>query len=216
MYIFHLLLSNIFLYQFGVDWMSCVYFCPERRNAGKSFAHSSENFQDLSPGWVKLLAAFRLSGQNSAKAKETIMKVNTYFIITLYLSSRTSDRQPYITLDCDHGDANKPRTKSRVDDEEEECCCPFKLKGNLMAMSENCQLFIHDGRHNHALDVYNHVPRKYKILLPRLRGIGCRGETWYNMPLLEVVGMTTTGKNFTVATAFIRNEQATTYRWVLQ
>ncbi|KAI5656547.1 hypothetical protein M9H77_25340 [Catharanthus roseus] len=36
------------------------------------------------------------------------------------------------------------------------------------------------------------------------------------MPLLEVVGMTLTGKNFTVATAFMRNEQAMTYRWVLQ
>ncbi|KAI5681573.1 hypothetical protein M9H77_02801 [Catharanthus roseus] len=36
------------------------------------------------------------------------------------------------------------------------------------------------------------------------------------MPLLEVVGMTPTGKNFTVASAFMRNEQATTYRWALQ
>ncbi|KAI5656509.1 hypothetical protein M9H77_25302 [Catharanthus roseus] len=35
----------------------------------------------------------------------------------------------------------------------------------------------------------------------------------YNMPLLEVVGMTPTDKNFTVASAFMRNEQATTYRW---
>ncbi|KAI5673934.1 hypothetical protein M9H77_14298 [Catharanthus roseus] len=35
----------------------------------------------------------------------------------------------------------------------------------------------------------------------------------YNMPLLEYVGMTPTGKNFTVATAFMCNEQATTYRW---
>ncbi|KAI5652698.1 hypothetical protein M9H77_29885 [Catharanthus roseus] len=32
----------------------------------------------------------------------------------------------------------------------------------------------------------------------------------YNMPLLEMVGMTPTGKNFTVASAFMRNEQATT------
>ncbi|KAI5668488.1 hypothetical protein M9H77_18341 [Catharanthus roseus] len=38
----------------------------------------------------------------------------------------------------------------------------------------------------------------------------------YNMPLLEAVGMTPTGKNFTVATAFICNEQTTTYRWILQ
>ncbi|KAI5673884.1 hypothetical protein M9H77_14248 [Catharanthus roseus] len=35
----------------------------------------------------------------------------------------------------------------------------------------------------------------------------------YNMPLLEAVWMTPTGKNFIVAIAFIRNEQATTYGW---
>ncbi|KAI5668844.1 hypothetical protein M9H77_18697 [Catharanthus roseus] len=33
------------------------------------------------------------------------------------------------------------------------------------------------------------------------------------MPLLETIEMTPTGKNFTVATAFMRNEQATTYIW---
>ncbi|KAI5668493.1 hypothetical protein M9H77_18346 [Catharanthus roseus] len=60
------------------------------------------------------------------------------------------------------------------------------------------------------------VPRKYITSLRKLRRIGCRGETQYNMPLLEVVGMTPTGKNFIVASAFMRNEQATTYRWVLQ
>ncbi|KAI5657364.1 hypothetical protein M9H77_26157 [Catharanthus roseus] len=38
----------------------------------------------------------------------------------------------------------------------------------------------------------------------------------YNMPLLETVVMTPTGKNFTVATTFMCNEQATTYRWILQ
>ncbi|KAI5673189.1 hypothetical protein M9H77_13553 [Catharanthus roseus] len=36
------------------------------------------------------------------------------------------------------------------------------------------------------------------------------------MSLLEGVGMTPTGKNFTIATAFMCNEQATTYRWILQ
>ncbi|KAI5662601.1 hypothetical protein M9H77_21924 [Catharanthus roseus] len=35
----------------------------------------------------------------------------------------------------------------------------------------------------------------------------------YNMPLLEAVGMTPTGKNITVATAFMCNEQTTTYIW---
>ncbi|KAI5668098.1 hypothetical protein M9H77_17951 [Catharanthus roseus] len=103
--------------------------------------------------------------------------------------------------------------KPKVDNEEEEvqCGCPFKLKGKQMAMSENWQLFVHDGRHNHAL-----MPRKYTTSLPRLRGIGCRAKTWlkkffaqvingitrssietgttttYNMPLLKVVGMTLT------------------------
>ncbi|KAI5659773.1 hypothetical protein M9H77_28566 [Catharanthus roseus] len=38
----------------------------------------------------------------------------------------------------------------------------------------------------------------------------------YNMPLLKAIGMTPTGKNFTLATAFMCNEQATTYRWILQ
>ncbi|KAI5657457.1 hypothetical protein M9H77_26250 [Catharanthus roseus] len=97
-------------------------------------------------------------------AKETAMKVNTYLIVIRYLRSRTSDRLPYVTLGCERGGANKPRTKPRVDDEEEEevpikirgpyktkkCGCPFKLKGEQMAM--------------------------------------------YNMPLLETVGMILTGK----------------------
>ncbi|KAI5658817.1 hypothetical protein M9H77_27610 [Catharanthus roseus] len=34
----------------------------------------------------------------------------------------------------------------------------------------------------------------------------------YNMPLLECVEMTPTGKNFTVTTTFMCNEQATTYK----
>ncbi|KAI5675805.1 hypothetical protein M9H77_06755 [Catharanthus roseus] len=33
------------------------------------------------------------------------------------------------------------------------------------------------------------------------------------MPLLKIVGMTPIGKNFTIVTAFMRNEQATTYKW---
>ncbi|KAI5650439.1 hypothetical protein M9H77_36444 [Catharanthus roseus] len=54
-------------------------------------------------------------------AKETAMKVNTYFIITRYLKSRTSDRRPYVTLACKRGGAvKKKNTKLIVDDEEEE------------------------------------------------------------------------------------------------
>ncbi|KAI5657680.1 hypothetical protein M9H77_26473 [Catharanthus roseus] len=59
--------------------------------------------------------------------------------------------------------------KPRVDDKEEKvqvkrrdpygtkkCGCPFKLKGEQMVMCENWQLFVHDGRHNHAIGVYKH------------------------------------------------------------
>ncbi|KAI5678775.1 hypothetical protein M9H77_09725 [Catharanthus roseus] len=35
----------------------------------------------------------------------------------------------------------------------------------------------------------------------------CKESNRYNMPLLEAVRMTPTGKNFTVATAFMRNEK---------
>ncbi|KAI5683181.1 hypothetical protein M9H77_04409 [Catharanthus roseus] len=96
-------------------------------------------------------------------AKETATKANTYLIITRYLKSRTSDRRPYVTLACERGGAVKKNTKPRVDDEKEEvpikrqgpygtkkCGCPIKLKGEQMATSENWQLFIHDGRHNHG------------------------------------------------------------------
>ncbi|KAI5656921.1 hypothetical protein M9H77_25714 [Catharanthus roseus] len=82
------------------------------------------------------------------------MKVNTYLIVTQYLSSKTSNRRPY---------------KPVVDDEEEEvqvkrqgpygtkkCGCPFKLKGKQMAMCENWQVFVYDVRHNHTIGVYTH------------------------------------------------------------
>ncbi|KAI5680547.1 hypothetical protein M9H77_01774 [Catharanthus roseus] len=97
------------------------------------------------------------------------MKVNTYLIVTRYLSSGTSNRRLYVILGCERGGANKQRTKPRVDDEEEEvqvkrrgpyrtkkCGCPFKVKGEQMAMCENWQLFIHVGRHNHVIGLYNH------------------------------------------------------------
>ncbi|KAI5682871.1 hypothetical protein M9H77_04099 [Catharanthus roseus] len=102
-------------------------------------------------------------------AKETTIKVNTYLIVTRYLKSRTSDRRSYVTLSCERGGVNKPKKKPVIDDEEEEVQvkrrgpygtkkfgCPFKLKGKQMAMCENWQLFVHDGRHNHAIGVYSH------------------------------------------------------------
>ncbi|KAI5683329.1 hypothetical protein M9H77_04557 [Catharanthus roseus] len=36
------------------------------------------------------------------------------------------------------------------------------------------------------------------------------------MPLFEAVGITPIGKNFILATAFMCNEQGTTYKWVLE
>ncbi|KAI5657548.1 hypothetical protein M9H77_26341 [Catharanthus roseus] len=96
------------------------------------------------------------------------MKANTYLIITRYLRSRTSNCRPHITLDCEHGGTIKSRTKPRVDNEEEEVPtkrrgpygtkkygCLFKLKGEQMTTSENWQLFVHDGRHNHKIGVYS-------------------------------------------------------------
>nr|XP_043633774.1 protein FAR1-RELATED SEQUENCE 5-like [Erigeron canadensis] len=38
----------------------------------------------------------------------------------------------------------------------------------------------------------------------------------YNMPLVEIVGVTPTGKTFSIAHALIENEQHATYTWVLQ
>ncbi|KAI5671293.1 hypothetical protein M9H77_11657 [Catharanthus roseus] len=239
------------------------------------------------------------------------MEVNTYLIVTRYLSSRTSDCRPYVTLGCERGGANKPRKKPIVDDEEEEvqvkrrrpyetkkCGCPFKLKGEQMVMCENWQVFVHDGRHNHAIGVYthghaqaakltkeqliqteqfrkSHVPPRNILRFFREQNVGCAVSTQkiYNVvtkikknmmqgrntveevlclsakrdytvfyrnredsnllsdivvahptsiemlrtwpyvqyALLEIVGMTPTSKNFTVASAFMRNEQATTY-----
>ncbi|KAI5672640.1 hypothetical protein M9H77_13004 [Catharanthus roseus] len=92
-------------------------------------------------------------------AKQTAMKAKTYLIINRYQRSRTADRRPYVTLACER----------RVEDEEEEipikrrgpygtkkCRCPFKLKGEQMAINENWQLFVPNGRHNHKIAIYNH------------------------------------------------------------
>ncbi|KAI5676532.1 hypothetical protein M9H77_07482 [Catharanthus roseus] len=90
-------------------------------------------------------------------AKETAIKVNTYLIVTRYLRSRTSDRRPYVTLGCERGGANKPKKKTVVDDEEKEvqvkrrgpyrtkkCGCPFKLKGEQMAISREDNNMLSD------------------------------------------------------------------------
>ncbi|KAI5677911.1 hypothetical protein M9H77_08861 [Catharanthus roseus] len=258
-------------------------------------------------------------------AKQTAMNVKIYLIIARYQRSRTADRRSYVTLACERGCSVKKYKKAIVDNEEEEiprkrrgsygtkkCECPFKLKGEQIATSESWQLFVHKGKHNHKVVVYNHghaqaarlteeqlqqtkqfrkshVPPHNILRFLREQDVGCavtaqkiynvvmniksnrmqgrniveevfclsaqRGytvfyrkreesnvlsdivithptliamiRTWqyvliidtthktnkYNMPQLEAVGMTPTRKNFTVATAFMCNEQATTYRW---
>ncbi|KAI5682044.1 hypothetical protein M9H77_03272 [Catharanthus roseus] len=78
------------------------------------------------------------------------MKVNTYSIVTRYLRSRTSDRRTYVTLGCERRGVNKSSTKLRVDDEEE-----VRIK-RWANDHENWQLFLHDGRHNNVIGVYNH------------------------------------------------------------
>ncbi|KAI5680699.1 hypothetical protein M9H77_01926 [Catharanthus roseus] len=102
-------------------------------------------------------------------AKRTAMNAKTYLIITQYRD------QEQLTVDrMSHWLANaevqlKNIKKPIVDDEEKEipkkmrgpyetkiCGCPFKLKGEQMAISESWQLFIHNGRHNHKVVVYNH------------------------------------------------------------
>ncbi|KAI5656358.1 hypothetical protein M9H77_25151 [Catharanthus roseus] len=70
-----------------------------------------------------------------------------------------------------------------------------------------CRLAIYYDFSDNKMLAAQLVHRKFTMLLPRLRGTGCREETRYNMPLLEAVGMIPTGKNFTVATAFIHIDQ---------
>ncbi|KAI5677183.1 hypothetical protein M9H77_08133 [Catharanthus roseus] len=102
-------------------------------------------------------------------AKQTAMNANTYLIINQYQRSRTLDRRPYVILACERRGSVKKYKKSIVDDEEKEiqkkrgglygtkkCGCPFKLKGEQMATSENCQVFVHNGRHNHKIVVYSY------------------------------------------------------------
>ncbi|KAI5657659.1 hypothetical protein M9H77_26452 [Catharanthus roseus] len=174
-----------------------------------------------------------------------------------------------------------------------------------MAMYENWQVFVHDGRHNHTIGVYthghtqatklteeqlieteqfrkSHVPPRNILQFFREQNVSCAASAQkiYNVvakikkhmmqgrntveevlsqsaklgymvfygncadnnvlsdiivahptsiemmrmwpyilimdTTLKQTRMTPTGKNFTVAIAFIRNEQAMTYRWVLQ
>ncbi|KAI5656536.1 hypothetical protein M9H77_25329 [Catharanthus roseus] len=99
-----------------------------------------------------------------------------------------------------------------------------------MATSKNWQLFIHDGRHNHAIGVYHHdhaqaaqlteeqlIQTKefrkshmpLRNMLQFFQELNVDYAVRYNMPLLEAVRLTPTDKNFTVETTFMRNETYT-------
>ncbi|KAI5678796.1 hypothetical protein M9H77_09746 [Catharanthus roseus] len=52
------------------------------------------------------------------EARKRAKTVNTYLIITQYLSKRTFDCQPHVTLGCEHGEGRK--NKIRLDDEDED------------------------------------------------------------------------------------------------
>ncbi|KAI5649637.1 hypothetical protein M9H77_35642 [Catharanthus roseus] len=118
------------------------------------------------------------------------MKAKTYLIINRYQRSRIADRRPYVTPACEREDAVKKTPKPVFDDEEEEvpikrrgpygtkkCGCPFKLKCEQMATSDNWQLFVHDGRHNHKIGLKqtkqfrnSHVP-PHMFYLPKIYNI---------------------------------------------
>ncbi|KAI5658267.1 hypothetical protein M9H77_27060 [Catharanthus roseus] len=166
------------------------------------------------------------------------MKVNIYLIVTRYLSSRTSNRRSYVTLGCERGGANKPRTKPRVDDKEEEVQVKSaqkiynvvakinknRIQGRntveevlCLSAQRGYTVFYRTCEDSNILsDIV--VAHPTSIQMMRTWPYGLIMDTTYKtkkyMPLLEVVGMTPTSKNFTVATAFMQNEHATTYRWM--
>ncbi|KAI5666714.1 hypothetical protein M9H77_16567 [Catharanthus roseus] len=82
---------------------------------------------------------------------------------------------------------------------------------------ENWQVFVHDGRHNHVIGVYthghaqaaklteeqliqierfrkSHVPSRNTLRFFREQNVGCAFR--YNMPLLEVIRMTSTDREY--------------------
>ncbi|KAI5654514.1 hypothetical protein M9H77_31701 [Catharanthus roseus] len=93
-------------------------------------------------------------------AKQITMNAKTYLIIIRYQRARTFDRRPYVTLACERGGSIRKYKKPIVNDEEEEI--PKKKsvdrmrRKNQMAISENWQLFVHNGRHNHKIVIYSH------------------------------------------------------------
>ncbi|KAI5681244.1 hypothetical protein M9H77_02471 [Catharanthus roseus] len=109
----------------------------------------------------------------------------------------------------------------RLQDLRRSSCNRLSSSGKVMCrliipydFSENKTLVVQLGN---AYKIYNVVAKIKKNWMGFTRSSTetVRRAT-YNMTLLEAIGMTSTGKSFTVATAFMCNEQVTTYKWVIQ
>ncbi|KAI5654035.1 hypothetical protein M9H77_31222 [Catharanthus roseus] len=135
----------------------------------KSIEFSFSISGTLLPRWAKILRHFRPDGRKFLDTVAQTGESPSVFSSPWAKRSRTADHRSYVTLACKHGGAIKKYTKPIVDDEEEEipikrrgpygtkkCGCPFKLKGEQMAISKNWQLFVHNGRHNHKRAIYHH------------------------------------------------------------
>ncbi|KAI5666150.1 hypothetical protein M9H77_16003 [Catharanthus roseus] len=132
------------------------------------------------------------------------MNAKTHLIITRYQRARTFDRRPYVTLVCEHGGSGRNTVEKVL----------------RLSVEKGYTVFYRNGEDNNILsDIVVAHPTSIAMIRtwPYVLIMDTTYKTnKYNMLLLECVGMTPTGKNFTVATAFMCNEQATTYRWVLQ
>ncbi|XP_074292997.1 uncharacterized protein LOC141619875 [Silene latifolia] len=119
--------------------------------------------------------------------------------------------------------------------------CPFRLKG-LRQDTGTWKLFVQCGFHNHELDdnpfghaktiPVNEGGKRRELtdiifcapgsvdMLHQYRYVLVVDSTYntnmYKMPLLEVVGVTPTHRNFSVFFAFLQNEKEIFYNWALK
>ncbi|KAI5665923.1 hypothetical protein M9H77_15776 [Catharanthus roseus] len=106
----------------------------------------------------------------------------------------------------------------RLQDLRRSSCNRLSSSGKIMY----CLVISYDFSDNKTLFVQLEEPDAGKkhgrgSSLPKCtKGLYSLLQKLYNLPLLEAVRMTPTGKKFTVAIASLCNEQNTTYRWVLQ
>ncbi|KAI5664382.1 hypothetical protein M9H77_23705 [Catharanthus roseus] len=94
---------------------------------------------------------FNLKDELVDWAKQTAMKANTYLIVNRAEVQFEKKMKPIV----DDKEEEVP-IKMRGTLRDQKSRCPFKLKGEQMATSENWQLFVHNGRHNYKIAVYNH------------------------------------------------------------